>query len=87
MTIYISGKRFSKLTRSLFYSIISLICLLFFEKYSESADLFSIQSIIVDGKILSVIPADLDDKGSAEIVVMSKTGIYQFSWDMAHPKK
>jgi len=76
MKIFNSGKRFNKLTRSLFYSIISLICLLFFEKYSESADLFSVQSIVVDGKILSVIPADLDDKGSAEIVVLSKTGIY-----------
>lgn len=76
MTIYLSGKCFCKLTRSSLYSILSLFCIFSFVGYSESADLFSAQSIIVDGKILSVMPADLDDKGSAEIVVLSKTGIY-----------
>ncbi|MEJ2167521.1 MAG: hypothetical protein P8X90_18495, partial [Desulfobacterales bacterium] len=76
MKICNKGKRFGKLTRSLFYSIISLICLFLFEKYSESADIFSVQSIIVDGNILSVIPADLDDNRSAEILVLSKTGVY-----------
>lgn len=76
MTIYHSGKCLYKLTRSLLYSIFALFCIFSFARYGESADLFSVQSIIVDGKILSVIPADLDDKGSAEIVVLSKTGIY-----------
>jgi VCBS repeat protein len=76
MTFYHSGKHICKSTRYLLYSILSLLCLISFGNYSESADLFSAQSIIVDGTILSVIPADLDDKGSAEIVVLSKTGNY-----------
>ena len=76
MTIYNRGKRFSKLIRALFHFILSLLCFFLTEKYSQSADLFSVQSITLDGKILSVVPADLDDDGSAEIVVSSKTGVY-----------
>ncbi|UCF92689.1 MAG: VCBS repeat-containing protein [Desulfobacterales bacterium] len=58
------------------YSILAVFCLFSFEGYSESADLFAVQSLAVDGKVISVIPADLDDKGSLEIVVLSKTGVY-----------
>jgi hypothetical protein len=76
MKLYHSGIRFCKSTRSLLYSIFSLFCLFSLEGYGESADLFSVQSIIVEGKILSVIPADFDDNGSAEIVVLSKTCTY-----------
>ncbi len=76
MTFSHIGKCFCKSTRSLLYSILFLFCLLSVEGYSESADLFSVQSITIDGKILSVMPADLDVKGSVEIVVLSKTGIY-----------
>ncbi len=37
---------------------------------------FASQSFILHGKTLSVIPADLDEKGPVEIIVVSKTGIY-----------
>jgi hypothetical protein len=40
------------------------------------AERFAPQSFVLQGKILSVIPADLDEKGPAEIIVVSKTGIY-----------
>ena len=53
-----------------------LICLFSFEGYGESADLFSAQSLIVEGRMLSVIPTDLDGRGPAEIVVVHKTGVY-----------
>ena len=53
-----------------------LICLFSFEGYGEGAGLFSAQSLIVEGRKLSVIPTDLDGRGSAEIVVVHKTGVY-----------
>jgi hypothetical protein len=53
-----------------------LICLFSFEGYGEGAGLFSTQSLIVEGRKLSVIPTDLDGRGSFEIVVVSKTGVY-----------
>jgi len=53
-----------------------LICLFSLEGYSEGADLFSAQSLIVKGKKLAVIPIDLDGRGLFEIVVVSKTGVY-----------
>jgi len=53
-----------------------LICLFFFEGYGEGADLFSAQSLTVEGRALSVIPTDLDGRGPLEIVVVSKTGVY-----------
>ena len=53
-----------------------LICLFSFEGYGEGAGLFSAQSLIVEGRMLSVTPADLDGRGSAEIVVLHKTGVY-----------
>jgi hypothetical protein len=52
------------------------ICLFFFEGYGEGADLFSLQSLVVEGSKLSVIPTDLDGRGLLEIVVISKTGVY-----------
>jgi FG-GAP-like repeat len=76
MTGYNSGNPFSKSIKFLFYSVLSLICILYFEGYGECSDLFSIQTIKVDGKILSAIPVDLDNRGSSEIVVLSKTGHY-----------
>ena len=53
-----------------------LICLFSFEGNGEGADLFSAQSLTVDGSKLSVIPIDLDGRGPSEIVVVSKTGVY-----------
>ena len=53
-----------------------LICLFPFEVYAQEAGLFSAQSLNVEGRTLSVIPADLDGEGSFEIVVVSITGIY-----------
>jgi len=53
-----------------------LTCLFSLEGYSEGADLFSAQSLIVEGKKLTVIPIDLDGRGLFEIVVVSKTGVY-----------
>jgi hypothetical protein len=52
------------------------IFLFSFVGYSEGANLFSEQPLVVEGKMLSVIPADLDGRGLFEIVVISKTGIY-----------
>ena len=60
----------------LLYFFLVLICIFSFEGYGEGADLFSAQSLIVKGRILSVIPTDLDDRGFAEIVVVHKTGVY-----------
>ena len=53
-----------------------LTCLFSLEAYSEGADLFSGQSLMVEGKKLVVIPTDLDGAGMFEIVVVSKTGVY-----------
>ena len=53
-----------------------LTCLFCLEGYSEGAELFSAQSLIVAGKKLAVIPIDLDGRGMFEIVVVSKTGVY-----------
>jgi hypothetical protein len=60
----------------LLYFFLVLICLFLFEGYGESAGLFSAQSLIVEGRMLSVIPTDLDGRGLAEIVVVHKTGVY-----------
>ena len=47
-----------------------------FERHSKGAELFSAQSLAVEGSILSVIPADLEGRGSADILVVHKTGVY-----------
>ena len=60
----------------LLYFFLVLICLFSPEGYSEGADLFSAQPLIVEGKKLAVIPTDLDGRGLFEIVVVSKTGVY-----------
>jgi hypothetical protein len=60
----------------LIYFFIVLICLFSFQGYGEGATLFSSQSFMVEGRMLSLIPTDLDGKGFAEIVVAHKTGIY-----------
>ena len=60
----------------LFCFFLVLICLFSFKGYGEGASLFSSQSLIVEGRMLSVIPTDLDGRGLAEIVVVHKTGIY-----------
>jgi hypothetical protein len=49
---------------------------IFFLKNKASAALFSMQSITVNGIILSAIPADIDHSGPTEIIVVSKTGVY-----------
>jgi hypothetical protein len=76
MANYLSSNGLIGSTRFLIYLIIFLSFLLSFGRYSESADLFSVQTLNIEGKILSVVPADLDGRGSAEIVVLSTTGIY-----------
>ncbi|CAB1063155.1 hypothetical protein D1BOALGB6SA_7938 [Olavius sp. associated proteobacterium Delta 1] len=60
----------------LFFLFFVFIFLFSIKGYGEGADLFSAQSLTVDGKKLSVNPADLDGRGSLEIVVVSKTGVY-----------
>ncbi|MBT8359076.1 MAG: VCBS repeat-containing protein [Deltaproteobacteria bacterium] len=60
----------------LFCSCLALICFFSFAGYGEGADLFSAQSLRIEGKVLSVIPTNLDDRGSVEIVVVHKTGVY-----------
>lgn len=52
------------------------ICFFCFEGLGEGADIFSAQSLTIEGRILSVIPTDLDGRRSAEIVVVHKTGVY-----------
>ena len=76
--IFISDKTNSSYRmRGLLLSfLLVLICLFFFKGYSEGANLFSSQSFVVEGRMLSVIPTDLDGSGFAEIVVTHKTGIY-----------
>ncbi len=76
MANYPSDKCFVKKIRLMQYSIIALMYFLVIVKNTEGAELFSVQSISIDGKILSAISSDLDDNGSAEIIVLSKTGIY-----------
>ena len=60
----------------LFSSIFTFFCLLVCVMYAESTELFSMQSIAIKGKILTIIPDDLDNNGPSEIVVLSKTGNY-----------
>jgi hypothetical protein len=62
--------------RDLRFFFFVLICLFSFESYGEGADLFSAQSLHVEGTMLAVIPTDLDGRGWFEIVVVSKTGVY-----------
>jgi len=47
-----------------------------FARPGECQELFENQSFVLKGKTLAVIPADLDEKGPAEIIVISKTGMY-----------
>jgi hypothetical protein len=56
------------------YLLLSLACLFSFSRHSAGAELFSMQSIVMSGTILSAVPADIDYKGAAEIIVLSKTG-------------
>ena len=60
----------------LLFSFFVLTCLFSLEGYSEGADLFAAQSLLVEGRKLCVIPTDLDGQGMFEIVVVSKTGVY-----------
>ena len=60
----------------LLYFFFVLTCLFSLEGYSEGADLFAAQSLIVAGKKLAVIPTDLDGQEMFEIVVVSKTDVY-----------
>ena len=69
-------KRFFKERDCLIYFLLVLICLFSLKGYGEGANLFSSQSLEVEGRMLSVMPTDLDGKGFAEIVVTHKTGIY-----------
>ena len=62
--------------RFLIYSILIIFCLHICVKKVESADLFSAQSIAIEGKILSIILDDLDENGHSEILVLNKTGNY-----------
>jgi hypothetical protein len=76
MTNHPSDKLFVKQIKFMQYSIIALMYFLVLVKNTEGAELFSVQSFSIDGKILSAMSSDLDDNGSAEIIVLSKTGIY-----------
>ena len=76
MTNYPSDKRFVKWIRFMQYSILALLCFFIILKNTEGAELFSVQSFSIDGMILSAISSDLDENGSAVIIVLSKTGIY-----------
>jgi len=76
MTNYPSDKRLVNRIRLMQYSILALMCFFIVVKNTEGAELFSSQSLSIDGMILSTISSDLDEKGSAEIIVLSKTGIY-----------
>jgi len=70
MTNDLSDKRFVKQIRLMLDSILALMCFFIIVKNTEGAELFSVQSISIDGMILSAISSDLDDKGSAEIIVL-----------------
>jgi hypothetical protein len=76
MTNYLSDKRFVNRIRFTHYLILALLCFFFIVKNTEGAELFSVQSLSIDGTILSAISSDLNDNGSVEIIVLSKTGIY-----------
>ncbi len=55
---------------------IAAICLFSLEGYGECVRLFQTQSLSVEGETLSAAPADLDGKGSREIIVVHKTGVH-----------
>jgi hypothetical protein len=76
MTNNFSIKYLLILRRVLPYSIILLFCLIIFETNVYGAELFSVQSISIEGKILSVIPEDINENGPSELIVLSKTGNY-----------
>ena len=64
----------SRLSNKMLYFL--LICFFPFEVCAQGAGLFSAQSLNVEGRVLCVIPTDLNGEGLFEIVVVSKTGIY-----------
>jgi hypothetical protein len=76
MTFNHLHKHLFKRRGDLLFFFFILACLFFLEDYSEGAELFSAQSLIVEGNKLAVIPTDLDGGGMLEIVVVSKTGFY-----------
>ena len=76
MTFDHNHKQFFKRRGDLLLFFFILTSLFSLEGYSEGADLFSAQFLIVEGKKLAVIPTDLDGRGMFEIVVISKTGVY-----------
>lgn len=47
-----------------------------FARPGEGTELFKAQSFVVPGKMLALMPADLDENGLVELIVISKTGIY-----------
>lgn len=58
MTNYSLDKRFVKQIRSMQYFILALTCFFIIEKNTEGAELFSVQSISIDGMILPAISSD-----------------------------
>jgi len=58
------------------FLFIPVLLILNFATAGDCKMLFKTQSFAIEGKTLAVIPADIDGKGPAEIVVASKTGIY-----------
>lgn len=76
MTFNPLHKRFYKGHGVLLCFCFVLISFFPFEGYGEGTDLFSAQSLRVEGKMLSVIPANLDGRESVEIIVLHKTGVY-----------
>ncbi|MCP4020520.1 MAG: VCBS repeat-containing protein [Desulfobacteraceae bacterium] len=65
--------RYHKIVFSL---LLILICICFFGNPGYCAPLFSAQSFVLEDRTLAVIPADIDNKGPEEIIVVKKTGIY-----------
>lgn len=45
-------------------------------RQAEGVNIFSSQPLTVEGKVLSIIPADLNGNGFVDLIVVHKTGIY-----------
>jgi hypothetical protein len=66
------------------HKCLSFITLLFvfsmfiwsFSSLGECKELFEIQSFVVEGKTLALVPSNMEGKGLAQVIVISKTGIY-----------
>ena len=53
-----------------------LLCVCLLHANGECGDLFSAKYLVTEGSTLTVLPAELNNAGSFEIIVISRTGVY-----------